>query len=200
MSVVEHALRADPAGVYPAMDFATRDYYRHAVEQIAKRGPLSEDDVARKAVELAGFPAGDGAASDGDGGRALAARTGHVGYFLVDRGRRRLERAAQVRSSPGMLLAACRRVVPAHRLPRSDRADHGGRDGAGPLASARLGLRPVGARGGRRPAGDRRESTRGRAGSLGRDVARAAAHPAADGLTPRASRPSTARSLPCRPC
>src|SRR4030095_15987729 len=59
MSVVEHALRADPAGVYPAMDFATRDYYRHAVEQIAKRGELSEDEVARKAVDLAGLPPGD---------------------------------------------------------------------------------------------------------------------------------------------
>src|SRR5687767_7466416 len=33
-SVVERSLRADP--VYGAMDFATRDRYRHAVEKIAK--------------------------------------------------------------------------------------------------------------------------------------------------------------------
>ena len=50
MSVVEQTLREDPGGVYAAMDFATRDRYRHAVEAIAKRSPLSECDVARKAV------------------------------------------------------------------------------------------------------------------------------------------------------
>ena len=36
MSVVEQTLREDPGGVYGRMDFATRDRYRHVVEQIAK--------------------------------------------------------------------------------------------------------------------------------------------------------------------
>ncbi|MDB5297496.1 MAG: glycosyltransferase, partial [Phycisphaerales bacterium] len=40
-SGVEHVLRTDPSGVYPGMDFATRDFYRHAVERLAKRGRLS---------------------------------------------------------------------------------------------------------------------------------------------------------------
>src|SRR5208282_5317447 len=53
MSVVEQTLRADPNGVYGRMDFATRDRYRHATESIAKRGRLSEGEVARKAVDLA---------------------------------------------------------------------------------------------------------------------------------------------------
>ena len=71
MSVVEHALRADPAGVYPAMDFATRDYYRHAVEQVAKRSRLTEDEVARKAVELAGLePKDEGGRLKDEGGDA----------------------------------------------------------------------------------------------------------------------------------
>ena len=39
MSVVERTLREDPAGVYAAMDFATRDRYRHVVEPIARRSP-----------------------------------------------------------------------------------------------------------------------------------------------------------------
>ena len=39
MSGVERILRTDPAGVYPLMDFATRDLYRHVVEEIAKQGP-----------------------------------------------------------------------------------------------------------------------------------------------------------------
>src|SRR5262249_23057735 len=52
LSVVEAALRDDPADVYSDMDFATRDYYRHAVEEIARHCPLSEEQVARAAVEL----------------------------------------------------------------------------------------------------------------------------------------------------
>ena len=45
LSVVEQALRDD--AVYAAMDFATRDRYRHAVEAIAKASPMSEGEVAR---------------------------------------------------------------------------------------------------------------------------------------------------------
>src|SRR6266581_4748409 len=53
MSIVEQTLRRDPRGVYAAMDFSTRDRYRHIVERIAKHSPLSEREVAEKAVELA---------------------------------------------------------------------------------------------------------------------------------------------------
>jgi len=98
MSVVDQALRADPAGIYTHMDFATRDYYRHAVERVAKRGRLSEYDVARKAVELAA-----NASTNGQSG-SIADRQRHVGYFLVDKGRRSLERAAGVRLSLKLIL------------------------------------------------------------------------------------------------
>ncbi len=99
MSGVERKLREDPAGVYVKMDFATRDRYRHAVERIAKASPLSEGEVARKAIQLAH----EGAASAmtnadtprGPGGD----RTAHVGYYLIDKGLPQLERAAQVRLS-----------------------------------------------------------------------------------------------------
>ena len=83
MSAVEKALREDPGGVYGRMDFATRDRYRHVVEELARRGDADEGDVARKAVELAREAAhGLGAEDD---------RAAHVGYYLVDKGRRRLE-------------------------------------------------------------------------------------------------------------
>ena len=55
MSVVEQKLREDPGGVYGAMDFATRDRYRHAVEKIAKGSPPdrrrggAQGDRARRA-------------------------------------------------------------------------------------------------------------------------------------------------------
>ena len=104
MSVVERSLREDR--VYGAMDFATRDRYRHAVEKIAKASPLSEGDVAREAMRLA---------------HAAAA---HVGFYLIDKGLPELERAAQARVS---VLDAARRTsrrmaLPA--VPRRDRAGH----------------------------------------------------------------------------
>ncbi len=53
MSTVDHTLRQDPAGTYGAMDFATRDRYRHVTELIARRGALVESHVAAKVLELA---------------------------------------------------------------------------------------------------------------------------------------------------
>jgi len=52
-SAVEQTLRGDPAGVYAGMDFATRDRYRHSVEQIARHSGTTEYEVARKVVSLA---------------------------------------------------------------------------------------------------------------------------------------------------
>src|SRR5581483_5386694 len=79
LSVVEHALRED--ALYGAMDFATRDRYRHAVEAIAKASPMSEGDVARAAIALA--------------------RRAHVGFYLIGEGLPELERAAQAPRSAG---------------------------------------------------------------------------------------------------
>ncbi|MGA8006137.1 MAG: cyclic beta 1-2 glucan synthetase, partial [Burkholderiales bacterium] len=89
MSVVEKTLLEDPAGVYGRMDFVTRDRYRHATESMAKRSPLSEGEVARTVIRLA-----CAAAESGAGDRAR-----HVGYYLIDKGVRELEQAAQVRLS-----------------------------------------------------------------------------------------------------
>ncbi|MCK2089182.1 cyclic beta 1-2 glucan synthetase [Thauera aromatica] len=101
MSVVELALREDPAGIYGSMDFATRDRYRHAVEAIARRSALTEGEVARKAVELARA----GVAVDTS--VAAADRAAHVGYYLIDQGLPALERAAAARTSSA---AVVRRV------------------------------------------------------------------------------------------
>src|SRR5688572_15767249 len=94
MSVVERSLREDR--VYGAMDFATRDRYRHAVERIAKASPLSEGEVAREAMRLA------------------HAAGAHVGFYLIDGGVPELERAAQARVS---LLDAARRTSRRLALP-----------------------------------------------------------------------------------
>ncbi len=101
MSVVEQTLREDPGGVYGNMDFATRDYYRHVVEKMAKNSRCSESEVARKAIQSAR----EGAArKDGD------ERVAHVGFYLVDKGLAQLERLAEVRLSPlEALRKVCRR-------------------------------------------------------------------------------------------
>jgi len=108
MSGVEKILSADPAGVYPSMDFLTRDQYRHAVEEIARQSPWTEDEVARHAVELARNNAARGAGE----GEASRSRLTHVGYFLVGKGRRLLEQSARMKSTPGRLLCRAGRRLP----------------------------------------------------------------------------------------
>ncbi|MHB1058592.1 MAG: GH36-type glycosyl hydrolase domain-containing protein [Rhodanobacter sp.] len=83
-SLVEQCLRQDPAGVYAAMDFATRDRYRHAVEAMARHRRPTELQVAEAAIELCRSDAG-------------TAPPQHVGLYLIDRGRRTLERRLGIR-------------------------------------------------------------------------------------------------------
>jgi cyclic beta-1,2-glucan synthetase len=90
MSVVEATLREDPGGAYGRMDFATRDRYRHVVETTAKRSRLSEEGVARLAIQLAQL---------GSTTKDSRERVTHAGFYLIDKGRSRLERAAEVRLS-----------------------------------------------------------------------------------------------------
>ncbi|HEX2964782.1 MAG TPA: glucoamylase family protein [Syntrophorhabdaceae bacterium] len=103
MSIAEQTLREDPAGLYAGMDFATRDQYRHAVEKIAKTSSLSEDEVASMAIRLAGESMCD---ENNDN------RTGHVGFYLIDRGLPRLEKDAGAQRS---FTEAARTII--HRFP-----------------------------------------------------------------------------------
>lgn len=80
-SLVEEILKQDP--IYPFMDFATRDHYRHSVERIANKSLLSEIDIANKVIELA-----SGRNTDDE-------RKNHVGYYLVDKGVKQVERFAK---------------------------------------------------------------------------------------------------------
>jgi cyclic beta-1,2-glucan synthetase len=90
-SVMEAVLRTDPAGVYPRMAFTTRDLYRHAVERIARRTRRREEDVAHMVVELA---------RSGMGLHGAEHVRSHVGYYLVDEGRKELESATAYRPNP----------------------------------------------------------------------------------------------------
>lgn len=90
MSVVEQTMHYDPDGVYGRMDFTTRDNYRHIIENLARRSIFSENEVAQKAISLAQA----GYKNDKENTRAA-----HVGYYLVDKGLPKLEKAIKTRYS-----------------------------------------------------------------------------------------------------
>jgi len=87
-SMVEQCLRADPAGTYGKMDFATRDQYRHVVERMARRGKRTECEVADAAIALA--LAREAVAGIDD-------VQAHVGYYLIDAGLPQLQQAVAPR-------------------------------------------------------------------------------------------------------
>jgi len=96
-STVEQILRQDPAGVYQQMDFASRDLYRHTIERLSRRSPLTEEQIGRIAVELAQHAASTSAQPTEP--YTEETRLRHVGYYLVDRGVRRLEESIGYRHS-----------------------------------------------------------------------------------------------------
>ncbi|MGC8492317.1 MAG: GH36-type glycosyl hydrolase domain-containing protein [Syntrophobacteraceae bacterium] len=102
-STVEKTLGEDPAGIYRKMDFTTRDRYRHVIEKIAKKSLRSENEVARKAVQLA---------QDGLAGKRYDERAAHVGFYLIDKGLDQLERTMELRLSPSEALRKVGRRFP----------------------------------------------------------------------------------------
>ena len=78
VSLVDEVLRAGPN--YAAMDFATRDAYRHAVEEFARGSGRSELEVAREA--MAHTHGADGADDD---------RRTDPGFYLIGPGRQAFE-------------------------------------------------------------------------------------------------------------
>lgn len=87
LSHVEEILRRDPSGFYSQMDFESRDHYRHAVEKISWFYNTSEIDVAKLALDCAQESL---AKNERDPVR-------HVGYYLIDSGRKALEKRIGVK-------------------------------------------------------------------------------------------------------
>ncbi|HEX7672312.1 MAG TPA: protein ndvB, partial [Polyangiaceae bacterium] len=92
-SLVESILRADPQDLYLNTDEASRDRYRHAVEELAERSRLTELEVATRALTMA-----QAAATE----RSAEPFAAHVGFYLVDNGRPELESAIGFRPTAKM--------------------------------------------------------------------------------------------------
>ncbi|HSP06506.1 MAG TPA: hypothetical protein VLR94_04975, partial [Acidobacteriota bacterium] len=90
VSLVDATLRKDPSGFYSQCDFATRDLYRHAIEDLAKHSTKSETEVAGLALHLA------------EQVFALEppAKQSHIGYYLIGKGRTELEELCGYRPGP----------------------------------------------------------------------------------------------------
>lgn len=91
VSLVDTRLRAESA--FAAMDFATRNLYRSAIEQLARGSELAELEVADLALRSA-----QAAALVGDA--EYAERAADPGFHLIAEGRPALERAIEFRASP----------------------------------------------------------------------------------------------------
>lgn len=108
VSLVDAELRA--GSDFAAMDFASRDGYRHAIEGIARRSGRTELEVAKQALALADEAKRAPRAADGP----LDPRAGDPGFYLVGDGRRAFERAVGFRAPPGLRI---RRILVAAATP-----------------------------------------------------------------------------------
>ncbi|MFN2376204.1 MAG: glycosyl transferase, partial [Candidatus Binatia bacterium] len=103
VSLVDAVLRTDAH--FGAMDFATRDRYRHAIEELARGSGRNEGEVAAKALHAARqakprTPPGGQGPSDG--------REQDPGYYLISKGRPALESEIGFRISPKIRLGRVR--------------------------------------------------------------------------------------------
>ncbi len=94
VSLVDEELRKDPSGHYPRCDFATRDQYRHVVENIARKSKQSELEIAKQAIQLATSSLQKDPADH---------HRSHVGYYLISAGRKDLEKLTGFQ--PGLRLS-----------------------------------------------------------------------------------------------
>ncbi len=102
VSQIELLLHRDPAGAYGRSTFATRDRYRHAVEDLAHRARLSEDEVARRLIARAAAAPGNDL------------RRRHIGYYLENQGRPAFEADLGYRPTPAERI---RRTAQDHPTP-----------------------------------------------------------------------------------
>ena len=97
VSLVDARLRA--ASAFAAMDFATRNLYRSAIEQLARGSAHSELEIADHALAAAQRGASSARTP------ADAERVGDPGYHLIAEGRYALERAIEFRPPPRLRIS-----------------------------------------------------------------------------------------------
>ena len=110
VSLVDEVLRS--GSNFGEMDFATRDYYRHAIEDLSRGSGRSEIEVAQRAVQRAKRSRAE---LHGDG-HPPDERKADPGYYLISRGRLDFERELgfHVAWRRGVLRLYVRAAVPGY--------------------------------------------------------------------------------------
>lgn len=98
VSLIDDLLRRDPAHIYEAMDFSTRNSYRMSIERIARLTKQTETAITLQALSFSQEA-------------PSTFHAAHVGYYLIGEGKRRLENYFQYRPAPHIRL---RRWLLAH--------------------------------------------------------------------------------------
>ncbi|MEQ1636321.1 MAG: glucoamylase family protein [Methylococcales bacterium] len=88
VSLVDQCLRVHDG--YGTMDFLTRDRYRHAIEDLAKRSPYSEVEIARKVIDKVQHNSKPSNTNE---------RQQEPGYYLISAGRYAFEREVSFKPS-----------------------------------------------------------------------------------------------------
>ena len=86
VSLVDEILR--DGSDFADMDFATRDYYRHAIEDLSRGSKFAESEVAQRAVNRAR----NAQSRRGPNNEAPDSRTADPGYYLISQGRLEFEK------------------------------------------------------------------------------------------------------------
>ncbi|MTI67917.1 MAG: glycosyl transferase [Firmicutes bacterium] len=90
LCVVEDILKLDPTNKYKDMDFQSKEYYRNEIEKLARKCNTTETNIARKALKLAEE-------------NKKEQRKNHIGYYIIDKGRKRLFEKFNTRPSKYIL-------------------------------------------------------------------------------------------------
>ncbi|MGB8541663.1 MAG: glucoamylase family protein [Candidatus Acidiferrales bacterium] len=109
VSLVDQVLRA--GSNFAEMDFTTRDYYRHAIEDLSRGSKYSEIEVAERAVHHA-----KRGRAEKFNGQPADDRRSDPGYYLISRGRWEFERELDfhVPWRRGLLRLYVRAAVPGY--------------------------------------------------------------------------------------
>ncbi len=91
VSLVDDVLRKSSS--FADMDFATRDRYRHAVEELARGSGLPETEIATRAVAMS-----DAVRTAEEVEASAEVRRRDPGYYLISSGRSQFERTLHVRA------------------------------------------------------------------------------------------------------
>ncbi len=80
ISLVEKTIRQDPLNMYDKMDYSSKNYYRHRIQELAYRFHVQEIYLAKKIVEF----------SNEEFDKGIRDKRAHIGYYLLDEGIERL--------------------------------------------------------------------------------------------------------------